>query len=148
MIVAKKNFFKFLPNLVHFLNTNSKYPQNDSFNLNPTSSLKQSRFLRTLGAKNGWQSSDKRVDSKHAIFSESPGFSSIMLQRVVGHIRLSFLQCFSTKNLYLVDRGQNVAKSCTVKQANRTLNDLPLLQRVTLYSLVFTLQREYQNSTT
>ena len=40
---------KFLSNSVHFLDSHSRYAQNDSFTLGPTSFLKKLRIFRSLG---------------------------------------------------------------------------------------------------
>ena len=45
-----QNFLKFLSNSVHFLDIYSRYAQNDSFTLDPTSFLKKSGSLRTFGS--------------------------------------------------------------------------------------------------
>ena len=44
-----KKFVNFLSNLVRFLESHSRYAQNDSIALSPTSFLKKSRIFRTLG---------------------------------------------------------------------------------------------------
>ena len=47
---------KFLSNSVRFLDTHSRYTQNDSFTLGPTSFLKKSRIFRSLGGScEKWQ---------------------------------------------------------------------------------------------
>ena len=48
MIFASENFCKFLSNSVRFLDSHSRYAQNDSFTLGITSFLKKSRIFGTL----------------------------------------------------------------------------------------------------
>ena len=45
---SPQNFLKFLSNSVHFLNSHSRYVQNDFFTQGPTSFLKKSGSLRTF----------------------------------------------------------------------------------------------------
>ena len=58
---------KFLSNLVRFLDNHSRYAQNDSFTLGPTSFLTPER--------NGSQSPDKRVNS-------NPSPAPIMVKKI------------------------------------------------------------------
>ena len=65
IIFASQKMFKFLSNLVHFLDNYSRYAH-DSFTLGSTSFLKKSRNFRSLGGScEKWQPISQRMGGFH-----------------------------------------------------------------------------------